>query len=83
MPSWGSMPGRFVNQPRRSSSEYQTYYRDPITRKFVAIDGLMVKVKFRFDVDPPKGVSLKQETTPKLRDGIPSLSYRGNPIWPK
>ena len=59
-----------VNQPRKWSREYQTYYRDPVTRKFVPITGLVVKLE-------------KDLKSFQLSGGIPSLSYRGNKIWQK
>ena len=68
MPSWGSMPGRDVKQPRKTGQRYQTYYRDPLTRKFVAIEGVQVQLE----------TGLKE---PKLSDGIPTLSYFGVRLW--
>ncbi len=53
---------------RRWSRQYQVYYRSPVTRKFVAVDRLVVKLD-------------KAMKEPELRNGIPALSYRGNPIW--
>ena len=59
-----------VNQPRKWSREYQTYYRDPITRKFVPIRETRVKLT-------------KDLTAVKFSDGIPSLSYFGVKLWRK
>jgi hypothetical protein len=70
MPSWGSAPGRDVNQPRRWNREYQVYYRDPVTRKFVPIKE--TRVKLTDDL-----------TAVKLSDGIPTLSYYGVKLWRK
>jgi hypothetical protein len=59
---------------------YQVYFRDPLTRKFVAIEALTIDTEVvhrRFNSDQPA------HHKPKLRRGIPSMSYRGNPIWAK
>ncbi len=57
---------------------YQVYFRDPITRKFVPIQHLVVDT----DVVSDRGFK-ESHHVPKLRRGIPSMSYRGNPIWQK
>jgi len=59
---------------------YQLYFRDPLTRKFVAVEALVIDTEVvprRFNSDQPA------HHIPKLRRGIPSMSYRGNPIWAK
>lgn len=56
-------------------SRYQVYFRDPLTRKFVAIEGLVVNTVVR------RGEI--HHHVPQLRRGVPSMSYRGNPIWVK
>ena len=60
-------------------SSYQLYFRDPLTRKFVAVDGLVIKTV----VSVPTTADGVRHHIPQLRRGIPSMSYRGNPIWPK
>lgn len=59
-----------VNQPRNRTREYQVYYRDPVTRKFVSIRETKVKLT-------------KDLTAVELSDGIPSLSYFGVKLWRK
>ena len=58
---------------------YQVYFRDPLTRKFVAIEGLSVDTE-AVRVNDGLRITIHQQ---KLRRGIPSMSYRGNPIWPR
>ena len=59
---------------------YQVYFRDPLTRKFVPIEALVIDTEV---VPRVYNSDLPAHHIPKLRRGIPSMSYRGNPIWVK
>jgi len=54
-----------------SKKKYQTYYRDPITRAFVAIEGVTATLEEESTIQG-------QKFRPQLSGGIPLISWKGN-----